>query len=271
MSRDRTWRALAGVACLMLCSAGCQVFRTRAKPPSLGPVQADPVFSPAQNAQADAGVVRSNFKSEPTPEQSVGVHLALARAHDAQGSHEAAVQAYQRAIDACRKLGRSKTNAPTQALAHRKMAAALDRMGRFAQAETHYQAAAKLSPNDSKIWNDKGYSLYLQGRYDDAETSLRTAAKLDPGDARIQTNLGLALAALGRNDAALEALTQAGGGAAAHANLAYLLAAKGQTDDARRHYELALEQQPNFDAARAGLARLDREVTPATVLTTPAR
>ena len=42
-------------------------------------------------------------------------------------------------------------------------------LGRFAQAETHYQKALKLSPKDPKIWNDAGYSYYLQGRWADAE------------------------------------------------------------------------------------------------------
>ena len=74
----------------------------------------------------------------------------------------------------------------------------MDRLGRFAQAETHYKKALKLSPKDPKIWNDAGYSYYLQGRWADAERALKTAVRLAPDDERIRTNLGLTLAALGR-------------------------------------------------------------------------
>ena len=73
------------------------------------------------------------------------------------------------------------------------MASALDRLGRFEQAENEYSTALKLSPNDPKIWNDAGYSFYLQGRWTDAERALKTAAKLDPNNTRIMTNLGLNL------------------------------------------------------------------------------
>ena len=78
------------------------------------------------------------------------------------------------------------------------MGGALDRLGRFAQAEVHYKKALKLSPKDAKIWNDAGYSYYLQGRWADAERALRTAAKLAPDDERIRINLGLTLAAAGQ-------------------------------------------------------------------------
>ena len=48
----------------------------------------------------------------------------------------------------------------------------MDRLGRFAQAETHYQKALKLNPKDPKIWNDAGYSYYLQAGWADAERAL---------------------------------------------------------------------------------------------------
>ena len=99
------------------------------------------------------------------------------------------------------------------ALAHRRMAGALDRLGRFAQAEVHYQKALKLSPRDPKVWNDAGYSYYLQGRWPDAERALKTAAKLAPDDERIRINLGLALAAAGKTDEAFPLLSQSTGDA----------------------------------------------------------
>src|SRR5262249_54282517 len=111
--------------------------------------------------------------------------------------------------------------------------------------------------DDPRIWNDAGYSYYLQGRHEDAVRSLKTAARMSPDDPRVQTNLGLALAASGKEDEALAALTRAGGSAVGHANLGYLLAATGKTERARLHYREALKLQPQLDAARLALAKLD--------------
>ena len=71
--------------------------------------------------------------------------------------------------------------------------------------KVHYQKALKLSPKDPKVWNDVGYSYYLQGRWPDAERALKTAAKLAPDDERIRINLGLTLAAAGKTTEALPA------------------------------------------------------------------
>ncbi|WP_406700658.1 tetratricopeptide repeat protein [Singulisphaera sp. Ch08] len=115
----------------------------------------------------------------------------------------------------------------------------------------------KASPDDARVWNDSGYSYYLQSRWADSERNLKTAAKLAPDDVRIQTNLGLTLAAAGKTDEALIALSKAGGNAIAHANLGYLLAAMGQTEQARAHYQTAIALQPNLTPARQALANLD--------------
>jgi tetratricopeptide (TPR) repeat protein len=133
----------------------------------------------------------------------------------------------------------------------------MDRLGRFAQAETHYQKALKLSPKDPKIWNDAGYSYYLQGRWADAERALNTAIRLAPEDDRIRTNLGLTLAAQGRTEQALPLLSRSNGEAIGHVNLGYLLAATGQLDLARQQYETALALRPDLAVARRALAQIE--------------
>jgi len=82
----------------------------------------------------------------------------------------------------------------------------------------------------------------------------------------------LALAAAGKTDEALAALSKAGGPAAGNANLAYLLASLGKTDEARKHYHAALRLQPEMAPAREALARLDAQRIRSTQLaTTPSR
>ncbi|MBX6316509.1 MAG: tetratricopeptide repeat protein [Isosphaeraceae bacterium] len=254
----RSFGRVAGLAGLLalVTAAGCRSLPRRAKD------EAKPAAATAAAATSEPGVIRTDFQAEVPTATEFNLHLDLGRAHEAQGRFEAAEAEYLKAIDLAERPGRHRGAKPTakqQAEAHRKLAGALDRQGHFAQAEAHYRTALKLAPNEPKIWNDAGYSYYLQGRMADAIRSLKTAAKLAPSDPRIATNLGLALAADNQIDAALEALTKAGGPAVAHANLAYLLAASGRAEEARAHYRKALELMPSLEPARAALAKLDAD------------
>jgi Flp pilus assembly protein TadD len=179
--------------------------------------------------------------------------------------HEAALTEYQQALAACERKGIGRSRSADEAMAHRRIAGALDRLGRFAQAEMHYKKAIKLSPKDPRIWNDAGYSYYLQARWSDAERTLKTASRLAPEDARIKTNLGLTLAAAGRPQEALPLLSQYSGDAIGHANLGYLLAATGQLELAREQYLQALARRPHPAVAQQALAQLDRIQHPESV------
>ena len=270
MTRTRTRRARrAGPIVLLAClvppaGLGCQSVASKGARAAAkaAAIEAPAPALSAARAPAGAGPVKSDFAAEISAEKQVGLHLDLARLHEAAGRLDEAVGEYRRAVEVAGRSGKAlkggkRVPAEQQALAHRRLAGGLDRVGRFAESETHYKLAQKLAPHDAKVWNDTGYSYYLQARWVDAQKALKTAAKLAPSDPRIQTNLGLALAAGGQVDAALEALTRAGGPAAARANVGYILAATGKPDAAREQYRQALQYQPQFDTARVALARLD--------------
>ncbi len=199
------------------------------------------------------------FSDKLTPEQRYNAHLELGRFQESQENFDLALGEYLKAVEASESrpmLLTGAKNPPRQALAHRRMASALDRMGRFEQAENEYSTALKLSPNDPKIWNDAGYSFYMQGRWADSERALKTATQLDPNNTKYMTNLGLMLAASGKTDEALALFTKAGGQAAGHANLAYVLATTGKTAEAEKHYKIALEFQPQLEPVRTALTAL---------------
>jgi len=217
------------------------------------------VTGSAAAAHVQAGSPRTDLQETATDRQRFQVHLDFGRVFEAQGNFDAAVLEYQDALTVLAGRKHRPFRPEDEALAQRRMAGALDRLGRFAQAEVHYKKALKLSPKDAKIWNDAGYSYYLQGRWADSERALRTATKLAPDDERIRINLGLTLAAAQKPDEALPLLSQANGDAVGHANLGYLLAATGQFDLARRQYETALGMRPDLDVARRALARIDRQ------------
>jgi Flp pilus assembly protein TadD len=199
-----------------------------------------------------------DFRPDVTRDQKIHVHIDFGRVFESLGNFEAALAEYQQALEACGHKGLDRLRSADEALVERRIAGALDRLGRFSQAEVHYKKAIRLSPKDPKIWNDAGYSYYLQGRWADAARTLRTALRYAPDDPRITTNLGLTLAAAGRTKEALAALSRFTGDASGHANLGFLLAATGQVELARDQYLQALALNPNLQLAQRALAQLDR-------------
>src|SRR5699024_691606 len=108
--------------------------------------------------------------------------------------------------------------------AYLRLAVLNDRQGKFSESAVLYQQALAASPGDPNIFNDKGYSLYLQRRWVEAEMSLRQAVVLQPDHARAHNNLGLVLAHTGRPDLAVAEFRQGGCSEAdAQINLAYAL------------------------------------------------
>ncbi|MEW4569799.1 tetratricopeptide repeat protein [Tautonia sp. JC769] len=253
---------LAGLLLAVAASSGCRsTSRLRkADAPAMPGVSTDEAMGSAlMNSMATNAAADSPTNPEPMPEltsqRTADVHLDLGRVFEARGQFEAAEGEYRRAIDAVdRKVDRS-----TRALAHRRLAASLDRQGKFADAVPHYQEATRIAPKDHRTWNDAGYSAYLQGRFDDAIASLRKAEALQPNDSRVLTNLGLALAASGRQDEAMATLSRASGPSAAEANMAYILAATGQTDEARARYRRVLEVNPANALAQKALGQLEAQ------------
>lgn len=202
----------------------------------------------------------TTFHSTPTERQRFQVHIDFGKVFETKANPDRALQEYQDALKVAESRGhRSELTAADEALAHRKIATVLDKSGQFRQAEPHYQKAQKLAPRDPKVWNDSGYSYYLQGRWDDAERSFRTAMKLAPGDARIRTNLGMTLGAAGKTQEALGLLSAGDGEAIGRLNLGYLLASTGRYPQAREQYRAALAIRPDLQLASQALAQLDRQ------------
>lgn len=251
-------RTALALGLLLVPAVGCRLVDQRAEPnvPVIPPVERTS-FETNDRPPRDPAVGRAGFTSEVTTEQRVNTHIDLARALEAQGRADDAVAEYQQAVEAVGDLRKIRGDAATRARLHRRVASALDRVGKFDEASSHYQEAQRLAPRDADVWNDAGYSLYLQGRHSEADGLLRKAASIDAANPRILTNLGLNLAASGRADEAMEILTKAAGPAAAHANLAYVLAAQGNLAAARAHYHSALAIDPELKPARQALAQVE--------------
>jgi Flp pilus assembly protein TadD len=80
-------------------------------------------------------------------------------------------------------------------------------------------------------------------------------------DQRYATKLGIALVAQDKSDESFRVHFRAGGPAAAHANLGYILAANGRRAEAADAYHKALALQPNLPVAEVALAQLSKPDT----------
>ncbi|HEU5118818.1 MAG TPA: tetratricopeptide repeat protein [Isosphaeraceae bacterium] len=271
------WWSVMGLSALVL--MGCRTIPERLSADRAGNRKPSQEVSRSEDrggSKRDSGLIRTQFEREERPapnqasrlapeakvstEQSISVHLDLARVLEAQDRAQDALGEYRKGIDAYREAGnRIRGNSETRARLHRKLAQAFDHLGQPEEAKSHYQMAQKLAPRDPNVWNDAGYSAFFQGRFDEAERLLKKAAALDPANPRILTNLGMTLAALDQIDPALEVLTKAGGPASAHMNLAFVLASTGRTDEARQQYRAALAIDPQLALARSAMVKLGPE------------
>ncbi len=274
------WWCVMGLSALFL--MGCRTIPARSTADKVGnrkpPQEVSRSEEPERGgSRFDSGLIRTQFEREDRPapdqaankpapeakvstEQSIGVHLDLARVLEAQDRGQEALGEYRKGIDAYRAAGnRIRADSETRARLHRKLAQAFDHLGQPEEAKTHYQMAQKLAPRDPNVWNDAGYSAFFQGHFDEAERLLKKAAALDPANPRILTNLGMTLAASGQINPALEVLTKAGGPASARMNLAFVLASTGQTDEARQQYRAALAIDPQLALARSAMIKLGPE------------
>ena len=275
MDRNKRPARLLGLVCLLpLAVTGCRtIVPTKpAASPSAPPTLED-AARPSQPNEHTASIVKTDFHRKTTTDQQFNVHLELGKQQMRDGQFEMALSEFKKALDACSHASGLRTGShriEQQATAHRKIGAALAGLDKFPEAEEHLKQAAKLAPNDPRVWNDLGYTYSTVGRWADAERALRRAAKLDPESPLVKTNLGFAVASDGRAAEALEHLSASSGKAVGHANLGFALARQNRLVEARDEYRKALELQPQLTKAHDALARLDNPKTNAPLGQAPA-
>lgn len=146
---------------------------------------------------------------------------------------------------------------------HRLLGESLAAAGRFSEAEEAFKKAVKIKPNDDAalsslagLYLDRGANLEI------ALSLARRARELESGAARHIRVMARALMALDRLEEAAGLLKQAAQDFQADPFLAVqwaqCLAAMGREEEARDELTRALGLEPNLEAARQGLARLDQ-------------
>lgn len=119
-----------------------------------------------------------------------------------------------------------------------------------------FHVALHAHGDEPQHLNNLGYLLFKQGDYEGAIKHLKKAAKLAPNDARIWNNLGLAQSEKGNFDDAYRSFARVTGEYQGHLNIAIRLEQKGRTRDAINHLEKARKLQPESAEVLSQLARL---------------
>jgi tetratricopeptide (TPR) repeat protein len=225
------------------------------------PAAAAPQPIPAQVAEAEAAIVKSDWKAaEAKLNPWLAAHPSDARAlfdagyvADAENRLDDAVALYQRAV----------TANPQSFEAHVELGLLLARQNKLAEARIELAAATELDPGDAgSVAKARAWRALAQidraSNPAQASNDLLEALKLSP-ETPADTLLAAELAGqAGQLDAAEQAyrriLARDASSAPASAGLAHLLIARKQYPEAEALLRKALEQSPGDEALNAQLA-----------------
>ena len=237
---------------VLACAGGCQHMPFGKNAASPATAQGNGSFFPWGNNRVASKSSQQEAKSERalskvTPKQEADIQFAQARVLESEGNIEQASAMYTEVVKRDKHRGD----------AYHRLAILATKQGKFEESEKWFLKALKADPENPDISCDFGYSLYLQGRMDEAESRLHEALSADSDFGRAHNNLGLVYAHTDRLQAAIDEFTKGGATKAnAYSNVAVALAMDGDLNEAKRIYQLAIEVDPECQAAQKGLKEL---------------
>lgn len=162
------------------------------------------------------------------------------------------------------KLPELKSNAeskPDDLSARKSYAVALYATGNYSEAEKQYEAATKISSNDSSLYNNLGNAYRDNGKTDQAIASYKKAIELNKTSINPYVNLAnLQLYTKSDADAAISTYKQALEALPNNDQIELLLGIayeeKGDKDNAKSTYQNILSRSENNQAAKSRLEKL---------------
>ena len=195
----------------------------------------DPFFPP---------LLKPRGAKEPKmPRAAFGAELAKGRNLEQAGKYDEARTIYERLV----------ARYPKRYEAYHRLAVVADHQRRHREAQALYTQAIRLNGSNPELFNDLGYSLYLQGKLKKAESAILKAVAMRPSNSCYRNNLGLVLGHLGRDDEALDQFRRGGSQADAYYNLAFVRAFREDVEGAKKCFRLALAADPDHERARRAL------------------
>lgn len=153
-------------------------------------------------------------------------------------------------------LSMATRRAPSHSEAQNRLGILYMDQQRTEEAIKRFRIAARSATKDAEVHNNYGFALMAAGRHEEAVDVLRTALMLDGSQDRTRNNLGFALAVTGKDKAAWRVLRSSSDEGNARYNLALAQEMRGDTAAALKSYTMAIEADPELDAATEAVARL---------------
>ncbi len=140
-----------------------------------------------------------------------------------------------------------------------KLAAALEKQGKYEEAVNYYHKTLKIAPDSAEANYDLGNILASQGKLQEAVNHYQKAVNSEPNSAKAHYNLGNALAELNKRDDAIahykKALNIEPEFFDAHINIGITLEEQDKIAEAINHYQKALTIEPKSPFVLEKLAR----------------
>ena len=149
---------------------------------------------------------------------------------------------------------------PTDAKSHMNLASVLTAQAKYDAAAPHMEEALRLQPDNGEF--HLGYASLLQrlGRGDEADPHYEAAARLMPDSPEARYNYSVLLASAGKENDSLRELQRAvqlkPDYVDAQVKLADALFAKGELEEAKMHYTAALGANPKLAIVHNSLGRI---------------
>ncbi len=197
---------------------------------------------------------------------AVGLLVSGCAGNGGRRAFEAGLTALERGewVQAQTALEKSIARRPghaDNAVAYNGLGVALAQLGHLAEAEEMFAQALRLDPLLTTARTNQGLVRYQAGQADEAVPILEEAAEADPDDPRALLILARAQLDRGRPVAALDATRRAIGRAPDQAdawNLAGVIHYRqDRWDDARTHWQRALDLRPAYPEALWNFGRLE--------------
>jgi protein O-mannosyl-transferase len=143
-------------------------------------------------------------------------------------------------------------------LAHDSLGVALDAEGKHQDAIYHYQNSIKINPEYDNAYYNLANAFKDQKNMEEAANNFRETIRVNPNYVDAHNNLGIILETYYKKyDEAIyhyhRALQIDSNNPGIHFNLGIALAAKGERQEAIKHFQRAIYLKPDYDAARQWL------------------
>jgi Flp pilus assembly protein TadD len=171
-----------------------------------------------------------------------------------------------RVNEAIAELTAAESVAPKSAEVQNLLGVAYGSKGMTDRALKSFEAAVRADKDNAQYLNNYGFLLLKTSDFESAVKYLKRAAKLSPNDARIWNNLAIAQCQRGKLDDALQSFVRAVGEYDGQVNMAAQLLAQGLGQEAIKHLEVAQSLRPESIEVLtrlAGLYRMTGRITDA--------